>query len=386
MVILWRMRDEFHARSDPPSIQQGLRVLAGAFIFTLAYGVSGFFLLDRHYNVNFGFWAALRQTIVMFTEFYNPGLTPVTRFGRFFADSIYIVGAATFTYAGLMLLRPIFVRHTATDEERQQAQRIVEQYGHSSLARFLLFDDKHYFFTPGGSVIGYALVGRTAVSLGDSVGPQEDQLPAIQAFSNLCQHNDWQPVFYQTLPDTLSLYKSAGFDTLCIGNDGIVNLDAFTLEGKAGKPLRTPVNKLTRAGYKFILHEPPMPDDLLEELRTISNEWLTTMHGSEKKFSLGWFEDDYIRSSPIATVYSPEGWISVFANLVTEYQASEVTIDLMRHRTPIENGTMEYLFANLFLWARAQGCHSFNLGLSALSGVGEQADDPAIERVHALHL
>jgi phosphatidylglycerol lysyltransferase len=105
------------------------------------------------------------------------------------------------------------------------------------------------------------------------------------------------------------------------------------------------------------------------------------MHGSEKKFSLGWFEDDYIRSSPIATVYSPEGWISAFANLVTEYQASEVTIDLMRHRTPIENGTMEYLFANLFLWAKAQGCHSFNLGLSALSGVGEQADDPAIERV-----
>jgi phosphatidylglycerol lysyltransferase len=39
------------------------------------------------------------------------------------------------------------------------------------------------------------------------------------------------------------------------------------------------------------------------------------------------------------------------------------------------------LFVNLFLWARAQGCHSFNLGLSALSGVGEQADDPAIERV-----
>ncbi len=110
MVILWRMRDQFHARSDTPSIQQGLRVLAGAFLFTLAYGVSGFFLLDRHYSVNFGFWDALRQTVVMFTQFYDPGLTPVTRFGRFFADSIYIVGAGTFGYAGLMLLRPVFVR------------------------------------------------------------------------------------------------------------------------------------------------------------------------------------------------------------------------------------------------------------------------------------
>jgi phosphatidylglycerol lysyltransferase len=381
MVILWQMRNEFHARSDPPSIQQGLRVLLGAFVFTLAYGVSGFFLLDRHYNVSFGFWAALRQTIVMFTEFYDPGLTPVTRFGRYFADSIYFVGAATFTYAGLMLLRPIFVRKPATGEERLHARRIVEQYGHSSLARFLLFDDKQYFFSPGGSVIGYALVGGTAVTLGDPVGPIEDRMPAIQAFSDLCQHNDWQPAFYQTLPETLELYKSAGYDSLCIGNEGIVHLDAFTLEGKVGKPLRTPVNKLTKAGYKFILHEPPIPDDLFKEIHTISDEWLARMHGSEKRFSLGWFEESYICSSPIAAVYSPEGSISAFANIVTEYQASEVTIDLMRHRHPLENGTMEYLFVSLFQWSKVKGFHHFNLGLSALSGVGEHSDDPAMERV-----
>jgi phosphatidylglycerol lysyltransferase len=383
MVLLWRMRNEFHARSDPPSIQQGLRVLLGAFIFTLAYGVTGFFLLDRHYNVNFGFWSALRQTVVMFTEFYNPGLTPTTRFGRYFANSIYFVGAATFTYAGLMLLRPIFVRHPATEEERQHARRIVEKHGHSSLARFLLFDDKHYFFSPGGSLFGYALVGRTAVTLGDPVGPEEDRMPAIQAFTSLCQHNDWQPVFYQTLPETLGLYKSAGYDALSIGNEGIVNLDTFTLEGKVGKPLRTPVNKLTKAGYRFILHDPPIPDALLEEIRTISDEWLARMQGSEKRFSLGWFEDSYICSSPIAAVYSPEGWISAFANIVTEYQASEVTIDLMRHRHPLENGTMEFLFVGLFQSVKAKGYHRFNLGLSALSGVGEHSDDPAMER--AMH-
>jgi len=381
MIVLWRMRDEFHARSDPPSIQQGLRVLLGAFVLTLAYGVSGFFLLDRHYNVNFGFWAALRQTIVMFTEFYNPGVTPVTRFGRFFADSIYVVGAVTFAYAGLMLLRPIFVRHPATEEERQRAARIVEQHGHSSLARFLLFDDKHYFFSPGGSLIGYALAGRTAVALGDPVGPGEDRLPAIRAFTDLCQHNDWQPVFYQTLPETVELYETAGYDSRCIGNEGIVKLDEFSLDGKSGKPLRTPVNKLTKAGYKFILHEPPISDDLLRELRTISDDWLARMHGSEKRFSLGWFEDSYVRSSPVAAIYSPDGSISAFANIVTEYQASEVTIDLMRHRHPLENGTMEFLFVGLFQWTKAHGCQRFNLGLSALSGVGEHSDDPAIERV-----
>jgi phosphatidylglycerol lysyltransferase len=247
----------------------------------------------------------------------------------------------------------------------------------------LLFEDKHYFFTPGGSVIGYALVGRTAISLGDPVGPDGDLLPSIQAFAALCQRNDWLPVFYQTQPRTLDAYRSAGFDALCIGHEGIVQLETFTLEGGEAKPVRTAVNKLTRAGHKFVLHSPPISDDLLMELRAISDEWLTMMHGSEKRFSLGWFDDAYIRNSAIGAVYTPEGWISAFVNLVPEYQLSECTVDLMRRRSEIENGTMEYLFVSLFQWARSQGYQTFNLGLSALSGVGEQTDDPLVER--AMH-
>ncbi|OQY92917.1 MAG: hypothetical protein B6D39_04020 [Anaerolineae bacterium UTCFX2] len=381
MVMLWLMRAHFHARSDRPSIQQGLRVLVEAFLFTLAYGVAGFYLLDRHFDVNFGFLPALRQTVIMFTQFYDPGLTPVTHFGRFFANSIYWIGGLTFAYAGFMLVRPVFIRDPATAQERARAQEIVEKHGHSSLARFLLFDDKRYFFTAGGSVIGYALAGRAAVTLGDPIGPADDQLPSIQSFTATCQHNDWLPVFYQTLPDTLDLYKQARFNAISIGEEGIVNLESFTLAGKEGKPLRSPVNKLSSAGYRFVVHQPPIDDDLLNELRSISDEWLTMMHGTEKRFSLGWFDDEYIRNSPIGAVYSPEGWISAFVNFLPEYQLNEITIDLMRRRKEMENGTMEFLFVSAFQWAQSQGYQGFNLGLSALSGVGEQTSDPEIERL-----
>jgi phosphatidylglycerol lysyltransferase len=380
-VMLVLMRSHFHARSDRPSIQQGLVVLAGALAFTLVYGMTGFYLLDHHFSVNFGFWSALRQTVVMFTQFYDPGLTPVTRFSRYFVDSIYIVGAVTIGYAGYMLSRPVFVRAPATRSDREQAKEIVEGYGHSSLARSVLFDDKRYYFTPGGSVIGYALVRRTAVTLGDPIGPADDIIPSITGFAEYCRRNDWLPVFYQTLPETLSSYKQACFEALRVGDEGIVNLETFTLEGKEAKHLRSPVNKLTHAGYSFHVHQQPIPDSLLEELRFISNEWLTNVHGSEKRFSLGWFDDDYIRNSPIAAVHAPEGWISAFANIVPEYQINDITIDLMRHRNAIENGTMDFLFVSMFQWAKAQGYHGFNLGLSALSGLGEQSDDPAIEKV-----
>ena len=379
-VLLWGMRHHFHTQSDTPSIRQGLEVLAGALVFTLAYGVSGLFLLDRHYSVSFGLWSALRQTTIMFTQFYNPGLVPTTHFGRFFADSIYIVGIVNLSYAGLMLLRPVFIRKPASNNERMRAKEIVEKYGHSSLGRFLLLDDKYYFFTPTGSVIAYAQVGRAAVTLGDPIGPPDDLLPAIKDFKLLCQRNDWLPIFYQTLPETLDLYKQAGFEFISIGEEGIVNLETFSLEGKAGKPLRSPFNKLTRDGYRFMLHEPPISDNLLEELHAISDEWLTMMHGSEKKFSLGWFDNDYIRNSPIGAVHTPEGWISAFANLVPEYQLNEITIDLMRHRPETEPGTMDFLFVSLIQWAQKQGYQGFNLGLSSLSGVGQNPDDPIIEK------
>jgi phosphatidylglycerol lysyltransferase len=197
----------------------------------------------------------------------------------------------------------------------------------------------------------------------------------------LCQGNDWQPVFYQTLPETLDAYKSAGFDILCIGKEGIVCLEEFTLAGGAAKHLRTPFKKLTGLGYRFIVHQPPIPQALLVELRSVSDEWLTMMHGSEKRFSLGWFDDEYIRSSPIGSVYTPEGGICAFVNLVPEYQRNEITIDLMRRRAEIENGTMEFLFVSLLQWAKEAGYETFNLGLSALSGVGENPDDPAVERI-----
>lgn len=381
MLMLWLMRAQFHARSDRPSIQQGLRVLAGALLFTVAYGVVGFYLLDRHYTVNFGLWAALRQTVVMFTEFYDPGLTPITGFGRFFADSIYLVGAVTTAYAGLMLLRPVIVRGPATDAERARARSIVEQHARSALGRPLLFDDKRYFFTEGGSVIGYVLSGRAAVTLGDPIGPADDLRAAIDGFLALCGRNDWMPVFYQTMPSTLEHYKRPGLDAVSIGEEGIVDLGSFTLEGGQAKALRAPFNKLSKAGFTLQVHPPPIPDRLLDELRLISDDWLATRGAAEMRFSLGWFDDEYIRGSSIGAVHAPQGWIAAFANLVPEYQLNEITIDLMRHRLPLENGTMEFLFASLFQWARSRGYATFNLGLSSLSGVGQKAGDPAIERV-----
>lgn len=382
LIWLLLLRRRFRARSDPPSVRQGLGVLAASLFFTVCYGTLGFYLLDRHFQVSFGLGTALRQTVVMFTQFRNPGLEPVTGFGRYFADSIYVVAVGTMGYALPMLFRPVLVRGRTVEGERARIASTVEAYGRSSLARFTLFDDKSYYWSPGGSLIAYVTEGRIAVTLGDPIGPVEDAAAAIGGFKAYCAGNDWTPAFYQTLPDYLDSYRAAGLQMVCIGHEAIVDLGTFTLAGGANKSLRSAINRLTKEGHRAEVHEPPLSDDLLHELRGVSDEWLEG-HGTEKHFSLGWFDEAYLRSGPVVVVYEPGGRISAFANILPEYQLNESSIDLMRHRRDAESGTMDFLFVSLFEWARKRGYATFNLGLSSLAGVGEHADDPLVER--ALH-
>lgn len=381
-LIVWLVaaRRHFHAASDAKTVRQALAVVAAAVAFTVFYGATGFYLLDRHYTVQYGLKDAVEQTLVMLASFRDPGLEPITGFGRYFADSIYAVGAITLGYALLACLRPVVFRGPASAAERERARRIVEAHGRSSLARFALMPDKAYRFSPGGSVTAYTVKGRVAVALGDPIGPIPDARSAIADFLAHCSRRDWVPAFYQALPTHLDLYADVGLSVLCIGHEAVVRLDGFTLEGRSGRALRTPVNRLTRLGYTTQLHEPPLGDGLLEELRRVSDDWLALKHGREKRFSLGSFDDDYISLCPIMAVHAPEGAIRAFANIISEYQLNEVTIDLMRYDAHAEPGTMDLLFVRLLEWARDRGYDTFNLGLAPLSGIGGARGDPLPEK------
>jgi phosphatidylglycerol lysyltransferase len=376
---LWVKRQQFQALSDPPSYQQGIWALAWAFLFTLTYGTVGFYILDRHFIGSFDFEEALRQTIRMFADFDEPRLWPITAFGRYFAASIYAVGAMSVGYALWMLARPVLRHGMASQRRRVQAQRIVEKHGHSAVARFALFPDKNYWFSPGGSVVAYAAHSRMAVALGDPIGPEQDIQSAIAGFTEFCNRNKWKAAFYQTLPDRLELYQEAGFNLLCIGEEGIVNLASFSREKVENQEVVAAVERLTLAGFRSHLHRPTISDALLAHLRTISDEWLNNQGAREHGFDLGWFDDGYIRSSPIMAIHAPDGSVMAFANIVTEYRSNEVTLDLVRYRGNLEEGVVDYLFIALFEWAKRRGFDSFNLGLSPLSGADNQPEDPTVE-------
>ena len=81
---------------------------------------------------------------------------------------------------------------------------------------------------------------------------------------------------------------------------------------------------------------------------------------------------------------SREGEAIAFVNQVRSYAENQVSIDMMRHRKEVPNGTMDYLFAKLFEDLHSRGYKTFSLGLAALSGVGDKPGASKEEK--AVHL
>jgi phosphatidylglycerol lysyltransferase len=121
----------------------------------------------------------------------------------------------------------------------------------------------------------------------------------------------------------------------------------------------------------------------LEEIRAVSDQWLGSKHTREKRFSIGFFDPEYLRRCPIALIRR-EGRIIAFANLWAPESREELSIDLMRHADGAPSGVMEYLFAELLLWGHAQGYRWFSLGMAPLSGFEHHRLAPLWNRLGAL--
>lgn len=370
----------FTVRSDKPSFQKGFRAFAISSGFTFCYGVLGFYLLDTHFSVHFHFREALWQTIVMFTRFYNPEYQPIpiTSFGQYFISSLYIIGAVTFFYAIFSLLRPVLSIQTSFSDT-EKVSHLISQYGKTGLASMALLNDKTYFFGSENSVIAYAVHHRVALALGDPIGPNNEASETIQKFQNFCEKNDWIPTFYQVRDEYKELYEKHHCKLLKIGHEGIVDLLTFSLEGKHGKTLRSTMNQMTRAGYSTKILYPPHDAKCRADLQKISDHWLTKMHGKEKHFSLGWFEEEYLQRSPLLVAYDMNTAPVAFVNILIIPATNEVSADLMRYLPEI-HGIMDFLFLSLLEWAKSENYRSFSFGSSPLSGVGEEHSDPYAER------
>jgi len=375
------LRRRFRAQSDPPSLRRGLVVAAMAVLFACAYGTVGFYFLDREFHARFTAVVSLEYALrLMFT--FGGAPLPHTRHAEWFLASLYVVGALTLAYSATAALRPVVYRSVDWEQDLRRAQELAVSYGRSSLARLTLLPDKLFFFPPGlEAYCAYRLVGNVAVVLGDVIGADAEIAAAIGAFHEQCEEMDWTPCYYQVVPDYLDLYRAQGYDALKIGEEAVIELGSFDLKGGAWKDVRNTINKLRSAGVESHFHTSPIDDSLLQSVKEVSDEWLRLMHGGEKRFSLGWFDSDYLRQCDIQVVVSSSGRIEAFANYFSQYQTPIMSPDMMRRRAEAVTGVMDFLFVSAALHYKEKGLAGLNLGLAPLSGVGVAEDARLAERM-----
>jgi lysylphosphatidylglycerol synthetase-like protein (DUF2156 family) len=295
---------------------------------------------------------------------------------------------SSLNHSGQPVSRADFLQQAARlrGDEQVRAAQIVQSHGQTSLARMTLFDNKSLVFTPGGSMISYGVAGERAVALGDPIGPSQDRSEAIAAFVKHCGERRWKPAFYQVGGAHLDDFAKAGFSALPLGQEALVDVQKFSLAGGQGSRLRSSINKLKKAGYQAQVHKGPLPKELVQQLREVSDSWLGSKHGAEKGFSMGTFDDQYVAEGPVAVVTDPQGKVVAFANAPSLYQGNGIGVDLMRRRPEAAGGTMELLFSSLFEWAKTEGYQTCSLGCVPFSEVGTSPDAPLAEKaIHFLY-
>lgn len=302
---------------------------------------------------------------------------------RFLRAVVGALGVALF-FGVAKLLRPAPFDPALPDaSELEQARTIAAKFSRA-YAHLALLGDKALLFNQNrDAFLMYGVEGRTWVAMGDPVASgEEDRRDLAWQFRELCERHGGWPVFYQVHPDNLGLYVELGLTLLKFGEEARVRLAQFSLEGKARKSMRNHVNRLEREDYRFEIADTAAVPKLLPRLRTISDAWLEGKRSREKGFSLGFFDEDYLRSGPVAIVRFRSEAVA-FANL-WRGGCEELSVDLMRYLPDSPNGLMDYLFIHLMLWGRDQGYEWFNLGMAPLTGLQNRSLAPLWNRFGAL--
>ncbi|MCB1035868.1 MAG: bifunctional lysylphosphatidylglycerol flippase/synthetase MprF [Acidobacteria bacterium] len=298
--------------------------------------------------------------------------------------ALVAAGVCLLAVGALRLLRPAPpAPGLPGKEELDRAQEIAAR-SPATTGFLSLLGDKHLLFHEAGDAfLMYGISGRTWVSMGDPVGPEEHLEDLAWTFREMADRHGAKAVFYEVSERELPLYLDLGLDLRKLGEDARVRLADFSLEGSSRKNLRRTQARLAREGCTFEVIPAQEVTSVLDELERISGAWLAEKKTREKGFSLGFFDPSYLLRLPVALVRR-EGCIVAFANLWPSGTKSEVTIDLMRYDEHAPPGVMEYLFTQLMLWAQSEGFEACSLGMAPLSGFEHRPLAPLWNRFGAL--
>lgn len=371
-ATLWYTRSFYKLKPNPRFVSFNYLVIIYAALAVLAYGVLGFYFIDkRHFGIDFHFDQAIKAVLKLLFLIDDKALAPKTPFGERFEYSVYIAGATLILFIIFSLLKPYFSKPYNTQEDFDTANELLKKSGKSALDYFKTYPDKLLFFNEDRSAfISFKITRHFAIVLEDPVAANDRiKKEMVNSFEIFCQENGFISAYYRVPESSLDFYRSLGRKSIPIGEEAVLDLTTFTMQGGKMKTTRSAVNRLVAEGFQFKAYKAPVKLGLLQKLEKVSEEWLQELNQKEVAFTQGVFDASILKEQTILTIEDQEEKVYAFLNLIPDYAPGEATYDLIRKVTDAPNGILDMLLSMTFLYLKEEGYQSVNMGLAPLSGM-----------------
>jgi lysyl-tRNA synthetase class 2 len=363
-VLLWWGRDAFRVRHEPisrssalwrvPLLLGGCVVAVGAFVWLTVPAVSSG-LLARE-TVDLLLW---RSGPIVFRD--ELGELPL-------AAGLLTLGALL--TSAYVVFRPIAAPRALPDARlRRAAAALVRDHGSDTLAFFTLRQDKHYLVSADDrAFLAYRIENGVLLVSGDPIGPSDALADLLQEACVYAEQRGLKVGAVGAGGDLLPLYRDAGLRALYLGDEAIIELDRFSLEGRAIRKIRQSVSRLEKAGYRTSLHTlGSLAPETLREVERVSAAW--RKGAPERGFSMAM---DSLRGSHQAETVvliarDADDAARGFLHFVPSYGRPAMSLSFMRRDRDTPNGLTEFMVVSAIEQLRASGMEELSLNFAVFA-------------------
>ncbi|MGH8917147.1 MAG: bifunctional lysylphosphatidylglycerol flippase/synthetase MprF, partial [Actinomycetes bacterium] len=398
-AFLWVQRREFEAAADVPPFKRGILVVVGGAAATILSGTLALELghwvtsTRNHHRIPRLSWNRALQASVERMVGINHVALPED-INRFFSPAMATASIGLVLLAAILAFRPVVTRrrHGGDMTGLDRARGIIARHGSGTLDYFALRPDKQFFFW-GDTVVAHAVYGGVCLVSPDPVGPVAERAEAWRAFRAYVDGHGWALAGLGAGEEWLPIYRASGMHDLYVGDEGVVRIQRFALEGGRFKGLRQAVNRVAKYGYTISFHDPSRLDP---ELRAALEGVMTKSRRGdvERGFSmtLGRVFDPGDAGLLLAVVHGPPadgadaaGPPVAFCQYVPAPGIGGYSLDLMRRDAGEHpNGLIDFAVVETIRHLQAEGGEGLGLNFATMRAVlAGEAGEGLSQRVQA---
>ena len=299
-----------------------------------------------------------------------------SRFPTIFHGTLLVFGFVIALATVYLILRPSHPRAVLSEEDETRLRALLDKHGaRDSLGYFALRRDKSVVWSPSGkAAITYRVVSGVALVSGDPVGDPEAWPGAIAEYPKLVAEYAWTPAVIGCSETGATIFqREADLSALQLGDEAIVEVEDFTLEGRAMRGVRQAVTRVQRGGYEVAVRRVcDVPDDEMRMLNERSERWRGNDVERGYSMALSRMGDPADRFCAVATA-TLDGQLKGILHFVP-WGKDGLSLDLMRRDRSAENGLNELMIVSVIQAGPSLGVRRVSLNFAAFREALERGE------------